>query len=171
MPSQLGLIAACVVAVGGSAASVAAAQGPTADDVLQSATQIVATLETADCDLSLHGAPQRDELTERWLIAYSGVGPACDDTSAALQRLGNSAAIAFYRRPNAAEVKVLIGRMRAVVRRGFACLISFRGEPRFDDESGLWTMPYYTSGQQCTDAAEELERQGKELRVSFQRFR
>ena len=57
------------------------------------------------------------------------------------------------------------------VRKGFACLISFRGEPRFDDESSLWMVTYYTSGQQCNDAAEELERQGRELRVLFHRMR
>ena len=158
------------VAVGSSLASVADAQGPTAADVLQSATEIVATLEDpGQCDISLHGEPLLDELTERWLIAYSGVGPACDDASAQLQRVGVEANIAFYRRPNADEVKLLIGQMRASVRRGFDCLISFRGEPQFDDESSRWSVRYYTSGYQCAEAGEELERQGRELRVSFQR--
>ena len=81
----------CLLAagVGTGHASLAGAQGPTADDVLQSATEIVTVLEgPAQCDLSLHGAPVWDELTERWLIAYSGVGPACDDASARLQRVG-----------------------------------------------------------------------------------
>jgi hypothetical protein len=159
-------------AVGTGLASLAGAQGPTADDVLQSATEIVAVLEDpAQCDLSLHGEPVRDELTERWLIAYSGVGPACDDASARLQRVGIEASIAFYRRPNDDEVKALIGQMRASVRRGFDCVINFRGEPQFDDESSRWTVRYYTSGYQCTDAGEELERQGRALRVSFQRIR
>src|SRR6186997_217476 len=157
-------------AVATSLASLADAQGPTAADALQSATEIVATLEDpAQCDLSLHGEPQLDELTERWLIAYSGVGPACDDASARLQRVGIEASIAFYRRPNFNEVKLLIGQMRASVRRGFDCLISFRGEPQFDDESSRWSVRYYTSGYQCTEAGEELERKGRELRVSFQR--
>ena len=162
----------CVVAaaVGASLASVAHAQGPTAADVLQSATEIVATLENpAQCDISLHGDPLLDDLTERWLIAYSGVGPACDDASAQLQRVGVEANIAFYRRPNSGEVKTLIGQMRASVRRGYDCLISFRGEPQFDDESSRWSVRYYTSGYQCTEAGEELERKGRELRVSFQR--
>jgi hypothetical protein len=61
--------------------------------------------------------------------------------------------------------------MRAAVRRGFDCTISFSGEPRFDDESSLWTVGYTTTGYQCTEAAEELERQGKQYRVAFQRFR
>ena len=151
-------------------ASIAAAQGPTAADALRSATEIVATLEDrTQCDLSLHGEPLLDDLTERWLIAYSGVGPACDDAGARLQRVGIEANIAFYRRPNADEVKLLIGQMRASVRRGFDCLISFRGEPQFDDESSRWSVRYYTSGYQCTEAGEELERKGRELRVSFQR--
>jgi len=50
-------------------------------------------------------------------------------------------------------------------------MISFRGEPRFNDESSLWLVTYYTSGQQCSDAAEELERQGRELRVLVNRIR
>jgi hypothetical protein len=164
---RIGLLAA---AIASSLASFADAQGPTAADVLQSATEIVATLEDPGrCDISLHGEPLRDALTERWLMAYSGVGPACDDASARLQRVGIEAGIAFYRRPNADEVKLLIGRMRASVRRGFDCLISFRGEPQFDDESSRWRVRYYTSGYQCTEAAEELERKGRELSVSFQR--
>ena len=164
---RTGLLAA---SVGASLASLADAQGPTAADVLQSATEIVATLENpAECDISLHGEPLRDELTDRWLIAYSGVGPACDDASARLQRVGVEANIAFYRRPNSDEVKQLIGQMRASVRRGYDCLISFRGEPQFDDESSRWSVRYYTSGYQCTEAGEELERKGRELRVSFQR--
>ena len=165
---------ACLLAaaVGTGLTSPVGAQGPTAADVLQSATEIVATIEhPAQCDLSLHGAPVLDEPTELWLIAYSGIGPACDDTSARLQREGITANIAFYRRPNAVEIKALLGEMRASVRRGFDCLISFRGEPQFDDESSRWTVRYYTSGHQCTDAGEELERQGRELRVSFQRIR
>jgi len=163
---------ALAVAFGGSLASLASAQGPTSADVGQSATEIVALLEDpAQCDLSLHGEPVLDELTERWLIAYSGVGPACDDASARLQRVGIEANIAFYRRPNADEVKALIGQMRAAVRRGFDCVINFRGEPQFDDESSRWTVLYYASGHQCMDAGEELERQGRALRVSFRRFR
>jgi hypothetical protein len=171
MAARLSEIAACAAAIGGGIASTAAAQGPTAADVLQSATQIVAALETPSCDLSLHGAPQFDELTERWLIAYSGFGAECENTSALLQREGISASIAFFRRPNADEVKRLIGTIRASVRRGFDCVISFNGEPRFDDDSSVWTVRYYTSGHQCEDAADELARQGRELRVSFQRFR
>lgn len=71
----------------------------------------------------------------------------------------------------AAPVKVLMGRMRASVRKGFDCLISFKDEPRFDDVSNLWIVRFYTSGYQCDDAAAELEHQGRELGVSFQRFR
>jgi hypothetical protein len=161
-----------VIVSSAALASVAEAQGPTAADVLRSATEIVATLEMPEqCDISLHGTPVLDDVTARWLIAYSGVGPACDDASAALQRVGVTANIAFFRRPNSDEIKREIARMRASVRQGFDCLISFNGDLRFDDESNLWTVRYYASGQQCNDAAEELERQGKALRLSFQRFR
>jgi hypothetical protein len=123
-------------AVAAGCAARADAQGPTAADVLQSATEIVATLEDPErCDLSLHGTPSLDDLTERWLVAFSGVGTACDETSAALQRAGIEANIAFFRRPSSNEIRALIGTMRAAVRRGFDCTISFSGEPRFDDES------------------------------------
>jgi hypothetical protein len=152
----------------------ARAQAPAETDVMARAREIVAQIEDAyaeGCDLSLHGAPQRAELTERWLVAYSGVGPACDDAGAALQRDGTPANIAFFRRPSADEILPAIAKMRASVRRGYDCLIGFRDEPRFDEESNIWTMRYYTSGHQCDDAAAELERQGRELRVSFQRSR
>lgn len=152
--------------------TVALAQTYTADEAMERATALAAEIERAgSCDLSLHGTPQLDEMSERWLIAYSGTGSGCDGAGAALQRDGVQFDITFFRRPNADEVKALIARMRSSVRKGFACLISFRGEPRFNDESSVWSVRYYTSGQQCDDAAEELERQGRELRVLFQRLR
>lgn len=155
-----------------SIASVALAQTYTADEAMERATALAAELEQAgSCDLSLHGTPELDNLSERWLIAYSGTGSGCDEAGAALQRDGVQFDITFFRRPNADEVTALIAKMRSSVRKGFACLISFRGEPRFDDESNLWMVLYYTSGQQCNDAAEELERQGRELRVFFHRLR
>jgi hypothetical protein len=164
--------AAGAALIGASLVPALHAQTPTADEAMAAAIEIAAELEQrGTCDLSLHGAPQRDEMTGRWLIAYSGVGPACDEAGTALQSLGERADIAFFRRPNADEVQALIGEMRASVRRGFACLIGFRGEPRFDDDSHVWTVRYYASGQQCDDAAEELQRQGRALRISFQRFR
>ena len=136
------------------------------------ARELVAKVEQAQgCDLSLLGAPRLDDLTGRWLVAYSGVGPACDDLGAALQREGSEAEISFYRRPNDDELMALIGRMRATVRQGYACQISFKGEPRFEDDADLWVVPYYASGQQCADAGDELERQGKTLRVAFRRVR
>jgi hypothetical protein len=104
-------------------------------------------------------------------VAYSGVGPACDDLGAALQREGIADEISFYRRPNDDELMALIGRMRATVRQGYACQIAFKGEPQFDDETDLWNVRYYASGQQCEDASDELERQGKTLRVVFRRVR
>lgn len=159
------LVSACVVPI-------AIAQTYTAPEALERAAAIAAELErTGDCNLALHGDPQLDETTQRWLIAYSGTGLGCDDAGAALQREGADIDVTFFRRPNADEIKTLIARMRASVRKGFACLISFRGEPRFNDESSLWLVTYYTSGQQCSDAAEELERQGRELRVLFNRIR
>ena len=69
------------------------------------ARELVAKVEQAQgCDLSLLGAPRLDDLTGRWLVAYSGVGPACDDLGAALQREGSEAEISFYRRPNDDEL-------------------------------------------------------------------
>ena len=139
---------------------------------MQDALQIVTKIEETDgCDISLHGTPRLDEMTGRWLVAYSGVGAMCDDTGATLQRVGIPAEIAFFRRPNGDEVKVLIGRMRASVRRGFSCLIVLKGEPQFDEDSDLWAARYYASGEQCDDASGELERQGKAYRIAFRRVR
>ena len=155
-----------------SGVSFSGAQTPAADDVRDGALQLVAAVEQAGgCDISLHGAPRLDEVTGRWLVAYSGVGAACDDSGAALQRAGIPAEIAFFRRPNSDEVKGLINRIRASVRRGFACLIVFKGEPRFDEDSALWIVRYYGSGQHCGDASDVLERQGTELRIAFHRIR
>jgi hypothetical protein len=163
---------AVAAAVGASVASLASAQVLAADEAMTLARELVAEVEQNEgCDLSVHGAPRLDELTNRWLVAYSGVGPACDDLGAALQRVGQEAEIAFYRRPNDDELMVLIGRMRASVRQGYACQIAFKGEPEFDEESDLWNVRYYASGQQCEDASDELERQGKSLRVAFRRVR
>jgi hypothetical protein len=163
---------AVIALVGAHAASSAVAQLLPADDALTLARDLVAEVEDAEgCDLSLHGAPKLDESTKRWLVAYSGVGPACDDRGAELQRVGLEAELSFYRRPNDDEVMALIGRMRASVRQGYTCQIAFKGEPQFDDETDLWTVRYYASGQQCGDASEELERQGKALRVAFRRVR
>lgn len=170
MTSRLIGIAAGAVLV--SVASQASAQASAEADVLRGALQIVAELEqTPGCDLSLHGAPLRDELSGRWLIAYSGVGAACDDRGAALQREGAAAEITFFRRPNADEVKPLIGQMRAAVRRGFPCQISFNGEPEFDAEADLWVVRYYGSGEQCMEASAELESQGKAFKIAFYRVR
>jgi hypothetical protein len=150
----------------------AGAQLLPADDAMTLALELVARVERNEgCDISLHGAPRRDDLTNRWLVAYSGVGPACDDRGAELQREGLPAEISFYRRPNDDEVMAQIGRMRASVRQGYACQIAFKGEPQFDDETDLWNVRYYVSGQQCEDASDELERQGKTLRVVFRRVR
>jgi hypothetical protein len=153
-------------------ASLAGAQAPPEADTMTRAFELVAKVEqTQGCDISLHGTPRLDDLTNRWLVAYSGVGPACDDLGAALQREGIPAEISFYRRPNDDELMALIGRMRASVRQGYACQIAFKGEPQFDDETDLWNVRYYASGQQCEDASDELERQGKTLRVAFRRVR
>jgi hypothetical protein len=161
-----------MAAVSGAIVSFSHAQVPTPADVMSGATAIVSKLEEQGaCDISLHGEPRLDELTKRWLVAYSGVGPACDDMGAELQRAGVPLDIAFFRQPNADELTPLINKMKASVRRGFDCRIVFYGEPRFYADSNLWTVRYYASGYQCEDAAEELERQGRELRVSFQRVR
>jgi hypothetical protein len=166
-----GRVAAAALA-GISIAAFAGAQAPAANDAMALALDLVAKVEqTQGCDISLHGAPRLDELTNRWLVAYSGVGPACDDLGAALQREGVAAEISFYRRPNDDELMALIGQMRASVRQGYACQIAFKGEPQLEDDSDLWVVRYYASGQQCEDASDELERQGKTLRVAFRRVR
>jgi hypothetical protein len=165
-------IAAGVAVVSASIVSLSSAQTPAADDVMNGALQIVAKLEeTEGCDISLHGAPRRDEFSGHWLVGYSGVGALCDDRGAELQRAGVPAEITFFRRPNGDEVKLLIGQMRASIRRGFPCLIALRGEPQFDEEADLWVAPYYASGGECDDASGELERQGKAFRIAFRRFR
>jgi len=171
---ELGLfeIAARAAIASASITSLASAQTRDAADVMQGALQIVAKLEeTEGCDISLHGTPRLDEATDRWLVAYSGVGAVCDDTGATLQQVGLPAEIAFFRRPNDDEVMVLIGRMRASVRRGFPCLIVLKGDPQFDEESDLWIARYHASGEQCADASEEFERQGKAFRIAFRRVR
>jgi len=167
---------AAAIAAGAAFASLASApsaQSPdAADDVMRAALQIVGELErTAGCDFSLHGEPLLDEMTDRWLIAYSGIGAGCDDLGAALQERGVAAEITFFRRPNDEEVVALIGKMRAAVRRGFPCQISFKGEPAFDADSDLWDVQYYASGDQCDEASGTLERQGKAFRVAFRRIR
>jgi hypothetical protein len=167
---RLGAGAAAAAAAG--LALLAHAQTPAVNEVMYQALALVAKLEkTEGCDLSLHGAPQLDELTDRWLVAYSGVGAACDDMGAALQREGMAADISFFRRPNSDEVKALLGQMRASVRRGFTCLLVFNGEPQLDDDTDRWTVRYYGSGDQCSEAGEELERQGRAFSISFRRIR
>jgi hypothetical protein len=169
MNSRVVVVAACAAFT--SLASVAQTSD-TAADVMRAALQIVGELErTPGCDFSLHGEPLLDEMTDRWLIAYSGVGDACEDMGTALQRQGTEAEITFFRRPNDEEVVALIGKMRAAVRRGFPCQISFKGEPAFDAESDLWDVQYYASGDQCEEASNTLERQGKTFRVAFSRIR
>jgi hypothetical protein len=172
MAPRLTEIVASVALVGGIVASSSQAQSPFAPEVMTSATELVAALEApGGCDLSIHGEPRFDETTERWLIAYSGVGPQCDDMSAALQREGLTLGLAFFRRPNSTEVRALMGSIRTSLRRGFDCLLAFHGEPRFDDESALWTVRYSGSGYQCDDAGAELERRGREFRITFYRVR
>jgi hypothetical protein len=155
-----------------SSSSLSSAQTPPAVDVMYHALQIVAKIEeTEGCDISLHGAPRLDEMTDRWLVGYSGVGARCDDVGAALQAQGVPAEITFFRRPNGDEVKALIGKMRASVRRGFPCLIVLKGEPQFDQDADLWAVRYYASGDECDNASGELERQGRALGIAFHRIR
>ena len=171
MTSPAALLAAITAAAGGLA-TFCGAQTLTEADVADRAGVLVSTLEeSGGCDLSLHGAPRVDEITGRWFMAYSGVGAACDDMSAALQRAGLAMNVAFFRRPNAEELSALVGRMQSSVRRGFHCLIVSKGEPRFDADASVWLVRYYASGNQCEDATAELERQGRELGVLFVRVR
>jgi hypothetical protein len=157
--------------VGAAIVGAASAQTPEAE-VMLSALQIVGTLEeTPGCDISLHGTPRLDETTGRWLVGYSGVGAACDDRGEALQRAGVPAEITFFRRPNADEIVALIGTLRAAVRRGYPCQISFRGQPQFNADADLWAVGYYASGQECEGASAALERQGRAFGVGFYRTR
>jgi hypothetical protein len=166
------VLTAIAAAAAGGLAAFSGAQTLTEADVADRATVLVSTLEeNGGCDLSLHGAPRVDDITGRWFMAYSGIGAACDDMSAALQRAGLAMNVAFFRRPNAEELSALVGRMQAAVRRGFHCLIVSKGEPRFDADASVWLVRYYASGDQCNDASAELERQGRELGVLFGRVR
>jgi hypothetical protein len=170
--SRLIAIVAGAAVVSGSLSSLSRAQTPAGGDVMYHALQIVAMIEeTEGCDISLHGAPRLDELTDRWLVAYSGAGERCDDVGAALQAQGVPAEISFFRRPNGDEVKALIGRMRASVRRGFPCLIVLKGDPQFDQDADLWAARYYASGEECDNASGELERQGQAFGIAFRRIR
>ena len=99
-----------VALAGASIASLAGAQLLPADDAMTLALELVAKVEQNEgCDISLHGAPRLDDLTNRWLVAYSGVGPTCDDLGAELQREGLPAEMSFYGRPNDEEVLAQFG--------------------------------------------------------------
>jgi hypothetical protein len=138
--------------------------------VAEHAAQVVATVEAAvECDVSVRGEPRYDEFSERWLVAYSAAGAQCGDVNQALQRDGALLELMFFRRPNADEVRALIGRMRASVERGFGCRIWLKGEPRFDEDSSFWAADYSMSGPHCTGADEELQRQGREFGIGFYR--
>jgi hypothetical protein len=138
--------------------------------VAERAALVVATVEAVvECDVSAHGEPRYDEFSERWLVAYSAAGSQCSDVNQALQRDGASLGLMFFRRPNADEVRALIGRIRASVERGFGCRIWLKGEPRFNEDSSFWAAEYLMAGAECSGAGEELQRQGRELGIGFHR--
>jgi hypothetical protein len=133
----------------------------------------VPTLEAEiPCDVTLLGEPRFDEPSSQWLVAYTAVGDACDDMSAGLLGQGEPAGVAFYRRPNAEQVKTLIGRTRRTVELAFGCRIELKSEPRFEETSNLWIVEYGSpGGVDCGGAQEELARAGRELGIGFWRRR
>jgi hypothetical protein len=122
------------------------------------------------CDVTVHGAPRYDDFSSQWLVAYSAAGDACDDMSVRLLRYGEPVGVAFYRRPNAEQVKNLISRTRRTVELAFACRIVLKSEPRFEETSSLWIVEYASpGGADCSGAAGELARAGRELGIAFWR--
>jgi hypothetical protein len=136
----------------------------------QAAAEIAASVSTSvACAIEVRGTPRFDELANAWLVAYTATGSDCDAAAAQLRQRGQAGAIVFFRRPDAGQVRALIGSMRHSVEPAFGCPISVRGEPRFDEASGYWLVSYVASGAGCDDAAQELERLGAELQIRFMR--
>jgi hypothetical protein len=122
------------------------------------------------CRIVIHGDPRFDGFSGTWLVAYSASGAAdCDAAAAALQQEGEPRGVAFFRRPDRAQVEELISATRASVQAAYGCRISLVDEPRFDESSGTWSVDYLASGPGCDDAAEELGRRGNEQQIRFMR--
>lgn len=160
--------AALCTALVATLAGIASAQPADAQDADRVAREIAAALEAEqECRFALHGEPRFADLSARWLVGYSAEGEGCDDAAAELQRRGEPAQIAFFRRPTLAQVNALIARMRSSIEHEFGCRILVRGEPRFDQTSTQWSVAYGLSGESCGDAGAELARRGAELAIFF----
>ena len=122
-----------------------------------------------ECEISTHGEPVFDDTSRSWLVSYTASGTECGQASTELQRQGDSADILFVHRPNPQQVRALISGIVRSVRHAFTCRITITDEPSFDESSTVWSVPYTATGFDCDAAAEELGRQGAELRISFRR--
>lgn len=156
-----------VVLVNGTAACTALAQDRSADEVRSLVEEAVVSIETAfDCDLAVSGTPMFRPFWSKWEIAFFAAGEDCDAASAELQRRVEALEIQPYRRPNLAQVNVIIRRILTSVRSS-GCNVVLRGEPSFDERSGQWSQPYRASGSGCDDVGAFLRDVGVEQQISF----
>ena len=141
------------------------------DDVAlmqRTAAEIAASVSSSHCSIELRGAPRFDGLENAWLVAYMAAGGNCDAASAELRRLGKDSALVFFRRPDSNQVRALIANIRASVQSAFHCPITLRGEPRFDDDSGYWTVMFLAPGRACGDVDAALALLGADYQIRFQ---
>ena len=139
----------------------------TSDDIRARAEVLADEAERGvACDLAIHGEPQHDS-DGRWLVAYAAAGETCDGAVNALRERGAALDIVFFRRPNADEAVELINKIRRSVGGAFGCRISIRDDLRLDERTTWWSVSYVASGANCGDAAGELNRQGREVMISF----
>ena len=147
----------------------APAQSSEARDIERAAAEIAAAVSSSvACSIEIRGMPRFDALADGWLVAYMATGTSCDAAADELRRRGKDRALVFFRRPDAAQVRVLIANIRASVEPAFHCPISLRGDPHFDEGSGYWTVSFIASGPGCGDAAVELSRLGADYQIQFQ---
>jgi hypothetical protein len=147
------------------------AQDDDIEIIKRTAAEIAASVSSSShCSIELRGAPRFDGAANAWLVAYMATGESCDASGDELRRLGNESALIFFRRPDSNQVRVLIANIRASVVPAFHCPISLRGDPRFDDGSGYWTVTFLASGPGCGDAAVELSRLGADYQIQFQQI-
>jgi len=144
------------------------AQTDDAELIQRTAAEIAASVSSSSCSIVLRGAPRFDGLENTWLVAYMAAGGSCDAASAELRRLGKDSALVFFRRPDSNQVRALITNIRASVQSAFHCPITLRGEPRFDDDSGYWTVTFLASGPACGDVDAALGLLGADYQIRFQ---
>ena len=145
------------------------AQDADSEIIQRTAAAIAASVSSNNqCAIELRGAPRFDGLENAWLVAYMAAGGTCDAAGAELKRLGKDSALVFLRRPDSNQVRALITNIRASVQSAFHCPISLRGEPRFDDDSGYWTVMFLASGPSCGDVDAALSLLGADYQIRFQ---